>query len=185
MTDERLWLQAESMADLCELVARWLEGDVDCHPCYPTPADDETTSLVPALAAINRAGFMTENSQPAAGADMRAWVGGLCTEDVVEHLDRLALVSELIILMYPPDSPLGGVQIPVTSDNGEAFTWVGGAIDAANITWSYGEKCGPGAVAELLTAWSVEVLDPKWGRDDLLWPAVIDALTATDGGLEP
>jgi hypothetical protein len=32
--------------------------------------------------------------------------------------------------------------------------------------------------AALLNAWFVSVLDPVWGRNDVLWPALIDATSS-------
>jgi hypothetical protein len=33
----------------------------------------------------------------------------------------------------------------------------------------FAEECGPRAVQELRTAWSVSVIDLEWGRTDHLW----------------
>ena len=66
MTDLALsWKSAQSLKDLGELTARWLEGvDIE-HPCYLGGGPDpETSPLVPDLVELNRSAFVTECSQP-------------------------------------------------------------------------------------------------------------------------
>lgn len=66
-TDRARWRAARSIADLGHLTALWLEGEVASHPSCATPnfgPDEETAHLVPVLAAANRAGYLTDNSQP-------------------------------------------------------------------------------------------------------------------------
>ena len=65
MNDELSWKTARSLADLGELTARWLEGTEPNHPCCASGADEETSPLIVELAALNRAGFVTDFSQPA------------------------------------------------------------------------------------------------------------------------
>lgn len=58
------WEQATTLHDLARLTADWLEGSPGEHPNGYDRPDDETESLIPTLARVNRAGFLTVNSQP-------------------------------------------------------------------------------------------------------------------------
>lgn len=61
--DRRRWARAQSLAELGELTALWLEERIVAHPSYGDLAP-ETFSLVALLARLNRAGFVTTSSQP-------------------------------------------------------------------------------------------------------------------------
>lgn len=75
------WRQAVLLGDLGHLTARWFEGELAFHPGgYDVPAD-ETLHLVPVLAGLSRAGFLTEASQP----------GLIETDDSVEWCQRAAV----------------------------------------------------------------------------------------------
>ncbi|WP_157881130.1 DUF6919 domain-containing protein [Streptomyces griseoruber] len=65
-SDRRRWRSAHTVADLGELMALWLEGELRSWPGYMPGCgpDEETTHLIPSLAALNRAGFLTIASQP-------------------------------------------------------------------------------------------------------------------------
>ncbi len=64
--DRRRWRATRSLADVAALTALWLEGAVASQPNYQPNygPDEETVPLVPMLAAWNRAGFLTDGSQP-------------------------------------------------------------------------------------------------------------------------
>jgi hypothetical protein len=77
MDEHALWDKARTVADLGELTARWLEGSISWNPTYTNgdtyaaevgtfnrPPEDETKPYVHLLAAVNRAGFVTNFSQP-------------------------------------------------------------------------------------------------------------------------
>ena len=64
--DRQAWEAARTLADLGELTAQWLEGAIASQPAY-TPGcgpDPETAPLIPVLACCNRAGYVTNGSQP-------------------------------------------------------------------------------------------------------------------------
>lgn len=176
MTDDRrLWQRARTLADLGQLTAQWLEGTISYHPSYGAPEPHaETHDLVPALARANRAGYVTTNSQPGqpltGGSGQRAYVSGFCTEQLADKIRAAILGTDLIALVTPAGWE-NYIQIPVTIDDGAEFTWVGGTYDEANIEHFYAQDC-PSALPALLAAWQVEVLDPAWGRNDLLWAAL-------------
>jgi hypothetical protein len=62
LTDPR-WAAAVTLGQLGELVAEWLEGRI-AAPIYGEGPAPETAALIPALAHLNRSGFVTLDSQP-------------------------------------------------------------------------------------------------------------------------
>lgn len=56
--------QAVTLGDMGELTAQWLEGKLRVHPAYAGEPDPETEGLNEVLARCNRAGFITDFSQP-------------------------------------------------------------------------------------------------------------------------
>lgn len=94
--------RARTLADLGELTARWLEGKIKSLPTV-IPGygpDEETTKLIPVLAAVNRAGYVTDFSQP--GEAERRWtqraaVSGFASAATFTALCAAAANSGLII----------------------------------------------------------------------------------------
>jgi hypothetical protein len=64
--DSHYWAEARTLTDIGQLTAQWLEGTITHNPGYGGPGgpDDETLALAPGLAIINRAGLVTDFSQP-------------------------------------------------------------------------------------------------------------------------
>jgi hypothetical protein len=172
----QMWRESGSLLDLCVLTAMWLKGLLPYHPAYSASAPDpETTALVPHLAVLNEGGFLTEASQPGVplvdGSGQRAFVEGFCDMRVQLDIERAILGTDIVMLAYPPGSPgQDGLQIPVTMDGHEPFTWVGSAMTDEVIDSNY-RSIGfhPDAVAALQDSWQVLIFDPQWGRNDLLW----------------
>lgn len=169
------WATARTILELGDVTARWLLGEVAEHPNGYGRPDEETDGLVPALVEINRLGFLTDFSQPGERTEFsqqRASVSGYCSEATVNAILGGLGATELIVLALP-FGDAASVQIPVTlqADGAEA-TWVGavgqGFIRAVD---EY-----PSARADFLRAWEVEVIDPVWGRNDRLWPALVATL---------
>lgn len=102
-SDRKLWRSATTLAELGELTARWLEGDIRSRPgyqprCGPDPETTETPGLVDVLAAANRAGYLTIGSQPGEppteGWDGQLWeqraaVDGFAHDDMARRLTEL------------------------------------------------------------------------------------------------
>lgn len=170
------WPDARTLEDLGELTARWLEGVEPHHPNYGAGPDTETTALVPELAALNRAGFVTDFSQPAEplvdGFSQRAAISGFCTEAVARRIAALGLSTDLIVIAFPPGGE-GGHYIPITISDYRPFTWAGrhGFDELEHLA----EAC-PQVVEDLRKAWRIDVLDPQWGRDRYLWDHLDDAV---------
>ena len=168
------WEGPLDLAALGELAARWLEGS-GWNPCYGDP-DDETTPLVPHLAAMNRSGYVTDFSQPGALGDgwaQRAAVTGYCDHAQAECLASLSLGSDLIVIAHYPGGE-ATYELPITQDGGRTFTILPGHTsgEVQELWDGFHEQ----TVALLSECHYVAVCDPQWGRDDLLWPSVAAAL---------
>jgi hypothetical protein len=176
------WQQARTFDDLCELTARFVEGTLPLHSCYGGESvDSETTELVPILAAFNRAGFMTECSQPAVDLDdegegQRAFVSGFALEPIAKRIATLGLYTELLVFIVPPGVQ-HGYQVPVTLGEFHPYTWCGSSIGYEGIE-CFEYVCNPTAMSALAQAWQVTVIDLKWGRNDYLWENVTRVLTS-------
>jgi hypothetical protein len=83
-------------------------------------------------------------------------------------------MSDLVVLAHPPGS-VGESVIPVTMTGLVSVTQVGGASSAEIIDGAF-EDVHPDGRAALRFAWQVTVIDPRWGRNDLLWDLVTVAL---------
>lgn len=181
------WKDATSVADLGELTAQWLEGRIRRHPGTVGRGgpEKETRHLVPVLAAANRAGYLTDGSQPGLPPQrgrkkrmfqQRAGVEGYITNPtLLRRITAAAKSAQLTVITYPPGT---GQQwgVPVTEVEGEPFTWFGnwfGIQDHIETGW---QGVGEGAVRDLRTATYLTLIDPQWGRDTVLWPALARAI---------
>lgn len=181
------WATARSLADLGELTAQWLEGKLASVPMV-IPGygpDEETTDLIPVLAASNRAGFITTCSQPGEepvpGYDEEMWtqraaVDGFAAAATLEALRAHTAGKPLYLMAVPVDSPVRNceIQIPVTMDGERENTWFGVPLcreDIEDEDAGYG-MCHPDAIEAICTAWQVTLIDPEWGRNDVLWPVL-------------
>jgi hypothetical protein len=175
------WRQAETLADLGELTARWLVGEVDDYPCYGGPVDPETVLLVEELAQFNRHGLVTIFSQPGQPVDeigfgQRAAVAGFCAVKTAKRLARLGLHSDLLIMAFKPGEQ-GGYPVPISLADRRPRMFQGES-------WGYEElRCfatalNNEAMTALEAAWKVCVIDLQWGRNDYLWPQVAKVLVA-------
>jgi hypothetical protein len=66
-------------------------------------------------------------------------------------------------------------QIVVTLDEWNEFTWCG-IYDSAAEADSYGREVGPELADLVRSSWMLQIIDPQWGRNDLLWPSVLRAV---------
>jgi len=190
-SDRAAWASARTLADLCELTARWLEGTVTGQPGYCGPSDIEDPKLVPLLAALNRAGFMTTTSQVGliqhgsggTHAEQRAAVEGFASPEVAAWLIAAAQDAGLSVVAYDPASrPRWRYRydraVTVTQVNGRRFTAFGVQLPRRHIRDAhigYG-VCGRDAVKALCSAWQVTIIDPEWGQETFLWDVLAAAL---------
>lgn len=176
---DRIWSDARSIGDLGGAMAGWLEGRVADRPGYgngrPCAPDDETANLVPVLARLCRRGWVTTNSQP--GADEAPWrqragVEGFIAADgpLLPRVVRAARAARLIVSAHGPGRAVGPRRgFVATRWNGEPCFGFGGRQSR------YGarvEMIGVGRDARrdvLRHGVLLAVIDPVWGRDDVLW----------------
>lgn len=182
--DRKLWRQADTLPELCDLMARWVEGELSMWPGYGDGADEETTYLIPVLARANRAGFLTDQSQPGCdgpGFDGRRWiqraaVSGLVADDqLLFALARVAEAQRLTILVRTPDDDGRIPGVTATRVDGEAYTTFGARLsrrDLRNI-WRWVSR---DALDEITGALQVTLIDPEFGRNDRLWAALDAAI---------
>jgi hypothetical protein len=199
------WASARTLADLGELTALWLEGKIMSQPgyCDPDPGenwgpDPETRSLVPVLAACNRAGFLTGSSQPGEppepddqpwhGIAQRAGVTGFADDATLARLRRACEGTGLVLLARKasrwlasgrgairvtglPLIPLGRVAGWLARHTGTGFGARLPVRQLRNAWTGYGE-CHADGIRAVCEAWQVTVVDPDWGRNDRLWYAL-------------
>src|ERR671921_1652436 len=176
LEDRGAWRQATTIAAAGELTARWLEGDSEFQPATFTASfDDETAPIAVGLAALNRNGLFTKESQPGLqshGLVQRQYVTGFCSAESAAELLALSTRSELVTVAHAPGES-SNAAIPVTLDGGEVVTVLGSSenpVTEEQIQDWAGETNETLALL-LADSWYVEVLDPFWGRDGVLLPA--------------
>ena len=185
--DRDLWASARTLTDLGELTARWIEGRIASQPGYCGPSDIEDPALVPLLARLNRAGFVTTGSQIGESGpvwDQRAAVEGFAGEWLAVRLVCAARAVGLLAVGHSPaDLPRWryryGRSVTVTRASGRDYTGFGVQLPRRHIrdSWVGYGMCDRAAVHSLCTAWQVTIIDPEWGRHDLLWPVLAGAVT--------
>lgn len=164
--DRDAWASATSVADLGQLTARWLEGGIKHQPGYlDTKPAPETRTLIPTLARLNRAGFLTTDSQPGhrgRTSEQRAAVHGFIADQGLFVRLRTAVNSAGLWVAT-------GRQVAVTTVRGEEFTWFGGALPQCDLEFLWGPAVGGSAFAELRRARQVAFIDPTYGDSGRLW----------------
>ena len=198
--DRREWEQACTLAELGELTARWLEGDIASQPgCMSNLGpDSETTELIPTLAACNRAGYVTVDSQPGEapglGYDGRLWsqraaVSGFADDATAARiLTAVEGTGQLVIIAHdtPPERrwwpwrrPSTGMAVTAAEDGHRVSTELGGRMSLGDLEDCFAEL-GQDCFAAVRDALQVTVIDPVWGRNDVLWSA-LDAVADLSG----
>ncbi len=183
LADRQVWRQASSIFAAGELTARWLEGRSQYQPgTFTAGIDAETRAIAGELAALNRNGLFTKESQPGlldAGNAQRAYVTGFCTPETAGSLLALSSRTELVTVGHAPGE-MSRASIPVTLQDAEIVTVLGTSespIEAGQLK-DWAAEANESLALVLAESWYVEVFDPVWGRDGVLLPAVLDALTS-------
>ncbi|MFF3982709.1 DUF6919 domain-containing protein [Streptomyces sp. NPDC001828] len=184
----RAWSSARTLTDLGELTAQWLEGSLAtlAGGAYRGGPDEETGPLVPVLAAVNRAGYVTTQSQPGLDGpafDGRRWrqrAAVMCLTDTegLQRLTRTARDAGLLLAVHRTCSRGPVRDILATTWGGREHTSFGGRVPKGYIRLEY-RGCHREAVRAAIDAHQVTLVDPVWGRDTLLWPALTEALAPT------
>jgi len=157
--DRRQWRDADSLAAIGELSARWLEGALAYQPeDFATEPAPETRPLVPVLAPLNRAGYVTTNSQPGvalrAGTGQRAFVTGYCDDLSLRRLEGAVRDTDVVLVAFRPDEGAGEPVVVTMRDGGEA-TLVGRPASANYIRRVWDQDVTPARVAVRLGAWQL------------------------------
>ncbi|MGW4784930.1 DUF6919 domain-containing protein [Streptomyces sp. NPDC004230] len=203
-TDRGRWRAARSISDLAQLTALWLEGRITSQPGY-TPKcgpDEETAHLVAVLALANRAGYLTDNSQPGnagPGFDGRWWaqravVSGWVRRDGdgIDLVNRISAAARAAGLIVCADGHRDGVT--VTTVDGDDWTSFGWQLSKRDLRGRWpAHLIHHDAFRQLRAAIQLTVVDPQYGRDDVLWdvlartlympPAPTASATVTEPGL--
>ncbi|MES5824869.1 hypothetical protein [Streptomyces sp. RG80] len=180
--DRRRWRSARTISDLGELMALWLEGQIASRPGYQPRygPEDETTHLVPTLAALCRAGYVTTCSQPGladTGADglwweQRAAVELLVTDPMRFHrLVDAAHAADLAVRIndYRPGGGVHQEPVIVTTRDDEAMTAFGGRISRADMAMQW-RGLDRDLYREVSTGIYVSVIAPEYGTSgERLW----------------
>ncbi|MCX4792636.1 hypothetical protein OG369_43455 [Streptomyces sp. NBC_01221] len=186
--DRRRWTSARTVADLGELMALWLEGEIASRPGYAArySPDEETEHLVPSLAALCRAGYITTCSQPGfagTGANGLWWEQRAAVELVVtdpELLHRLVdAATGAGMFVRVNDHRRGGVQdepVIATTCDGEPITAFGGRISRADMAVQWPEL-NRHLYDQVAHGTYVSIVAPEYGSaGERLW-GVLDFLT--------
>lgn len=184
-SDRRRWAAAQTLPELADLMALWLEGELSMWPGFAAGADEETTLMIPTLAAVNRAGFLTDQSQPGyvgLGFDGLLWeqraavTGLVADEDLLTRIRRAGEDAGLLVLISHPRLLPRGCGITCTIRGGQPYTAFGEylPIGVLRQIWRGISRRAFDAVVD---AWQVCLIDPEVGRNDRLWPLLDDLFT--------
>src|SRR5206468_1669300 len=111
------------------------------------------------------------------GSMQRAWVTGFCDEATKNRINDRIVSTDLVILTCAPGEECDYVRLCITMDVGDEFTWVGGPLSSQSIDDDYAADLHPDGLEALHYSWQVILVDPVWGRNDQLWPAIVAALS--------
>ncbi|WP_406226644.1 hypothetical protein OH723_31990 (plasmid) [Streptomyces albidoflavus] len=190
--DSRRWRAARTPADLGDLMAHWLEGGLGSRPGYEPHwgPDDETTELIPTLAALCRTGYITTCSQPglaSTGAnggwwEQKAAVTGLVTDEaLLASLLRIAADTGMNTCVNHLRRRGGrhGQPIVVTTCDGQPVTAFGGRIRRADFALEWA-GLHPRLFAQIATGTYLTIAAPAYGTTGrILWQAVNEGTSAT------
>ena len=184
----RVWRQATTLTHLAHLTANWLDGTLPAHITYGPNPDPETTGITRALAAVNRAGYLTTSSQPGhpptVGHDgsvyeqRAAITGHIADPTLLHHLVDTAERAGLTVITHTADTSTGPDWMIATRQDGQPTAAFGEHVTPVQLRadW-YGVS--DQAHAAVAAAVQVTVVDPVWGRNDVLWPALTHLTAAT------
>ncbi|MHC3450797.1 DUF6919 domain-containing protein [Streptomyces prasinus] len=184
--DRRRWAAAQSLPELADLMTLWVEGELSVWPGHAGGPDPETTALVPTLAAANRAGFLTDTSQPGCdgpGFDGLRWqqraavTGLVADEELLARIRRAGEAAGLLVLISHPLLLPQGRGATCTLRDGRPYTTFGEHMPAHILRHIWQGISRP-AFDAVVDAWQVCLIDPDIGRNDRLWP-LLDDLFAT------
>jgi hypothetical protein len=177
----RHWKDARTVADLGQLMADWLEGRTRNRPAYGDDrSDPETSKILRPLVALNRGGYLTDNSQPGyygRGHDGRRWtqlpfVTGFVSganRPLVDALQRDGRAAGLVVIIngQRDDGRPGGV--PVTFAGREVVMHAGSATSGEQLHYEWSDDLRSAALTDLMCAFEVTLIDLGGKRRTRLW----------------
>lgn len=180
------WSQAASLTELGQLTADWLEGRLSGElPGYlDTTTEPETRHLIPVLAAANRAGYVTTNSQP--GDDdkryrQRAGVDGYVADQaLLRRITDEARRAGITVIVEKSGAHTRGLAVTQKNRRLAGWTdctWFGHSYSRRERVASDWHGVGAAAVREADRAVYLTLVDEAWGRDDRLWAALATAVS--------
>lgn len=183
--DMKRWKAAKSFEDLCELMALFVLGEMKFSPGYfAESVTEETKSIATYLARINRAGFLTIDSQPGSPlkgkSGQRAYVCGYAHPNTAAVLSARLVPTDLYFNEFHSFEPLwrsgevGEHRIAVTLSNGTTLTSVANC-NSTNDLQSFWEDIGHAAYDDLEQMNYCIGIDFQWGRSDELFRQIADA----------
>ena len=196
-SDRRAWRTATTLTDLGQLMARYLQGDLASRPGYqPNCRPDPETSpeILHTLAALNRAGFLTTDSQPGTmgtGFDGAWWSQRAA---VTGFVDNRTLLAELLVTAA--DHALqtvvtGGTEkhrpdgITITTRNNQPMTAFGRHTGRRDLHAMWPGTSRP-AFAALALAWQVTILAPEYGASgQRMWTTLNDLTNEQQTAAQP
>lgn len=187
--DRRRWRAAKNVADLGQLMALWLEGDIASWPGYQPNCgpDEETKDLLLSLATVNRLGYLTICSQPGesgTGADglwweQRAAVEGFVADRALYYrlLDAAEKAGLLVTVRDPAVTNTHDGPVTITTRDGEPHTSLGGPLSYRDMRTMW-PVISEAAFLDLADAVQVSITAPEYGSaGNRLW-VVLDILTS-------
>jgi len=95
------------------------------------------------------------------------------------ELLALSTRTELVTVAHAPGES-SSAAIPVTLDGDEVVTVLGSSETPMEVEQiqDWADETNETLALLLADSWYVEILDPLWGRNDVLLPAVLAALAA-------
>lgn len=179
--ERKLWAAASTLEDLAGLTARWLEGELRSEPGFSGRPNGETDALIPILAQVNRAGFLTHDSQPGSDASpgfdgaiwaQRAAVAGWIAPEHAGELVAAARDAGLIVITH--DAVLKRFAWPdfsgidVSTREGRPTCGFGNRWRKRGIEFNFYE-CSDAAIDAVIGAVQIAIVDPEYGARDRLW----------------
>jgi hypothetical protein len=190
--ERALWARAATLADVGEVTAQWAEGRVLYHPGgYDEGPAEETLEIAPALATLNRAGFVTCSSQPGLVESIEEWdlhqraaVDGFTDKATADLLEKVCAEAGLLFIRNGPagwrSTQTNAVLVTATPIDGDRITddkpcW-GHTHFGTHLSRRYVKFIFDGYGTDaLLAAEQVTIVDPEWGRNTM-WDVLTEAV---------
>lgn len=175
------WAGIVSYDDACRLTAAWFDDpDEDSHPVFMVEPGPHERAVLPTLAQACRAGLLVAwwsvASPVGANERRRAALTAFCPPGRADGMRLLGGADVTTAIWRPSLAPVPVEPPLVATDRQLPTEAVGGLSSALDIMVTWGVVAGLDELAVTLAGLDrVVVVDPVWGRDDVLWPALLDA----------